>query len=90
MNKELIAGLARVTLEEATIDWYAQDKQWNVWYFGEDTKEYKDGKVAGTAGAWEAGVDGAKPGIIMKAKPAGVVTLPWADAMSRSPAPAAG
>ena len=54
-------------LEEGTVDWYAQDQQGNVWYFGEDTKEYKDGKVTGTHGAWEAGVNGAKPGIIMKA-----------------------
>ena len=54
-------------LEEGTVDWYAQDQQGNVWYFGEDTKEYKDGKVTGTHGAWEAGVNGAKPGVIMKA-----------------------
>ena len=25
---------------EATWDWYAQDEQGNVWYLGEDTKEY--------------------------------------------------
>jgi hypothetical protein len=56
-------------LEEATTDWYAQDRQGNVWYFGEDTKEYQNGKVASTKGAWEAGVNGAKPGYIMKAKP---------------------
>lgn len=54
-------------LEEGTTDWYAQDKQGNVWYFGEDTREYKDGKVSSTHGAWLAGVDGALPGIIMKA-----------------------
>lgn len=57
-------------LEEGTVDWYAQDKQGNVWYFGEDTKEYKDGKVSSTHGAWLAGVDGALPGIIMKANSA--------------------
>ena len=56
-------------LEEGTVDWYAQDKQGNVWYFGEDTQEYKDGKVSSTHGAWLAGVDGALPGIIMKANP---------------------
>lgn len=56
-------------LEEGTVDWYAQDKLGNVWYFGEDTKEYKDGKVSGTKGAWQAGVDGALPGIIMKVQP---------------------
>jgi hypothetical protein len=50
---------------EDTYDWYAQDKEGNVWYFGEDTKEYKDGQLVGTEGSWEAGVDGAKPGIVM-------------------------
>jgi len=55
---------------EDTLDWYAQDKQGNVWYFGEDTKEFQDGKVSSTAGTWEAGVDGALPGIIMGANSA--------------------
>ena len=54
---------------EDTYDWYAQDKEGNVWYFGEDSKEYEDGKVTSTQGSWEAGVDGAEPGIIMKAQP---------------------
>ena len=53
-------------LIEQTYDFHAQDKKGNVWYFGEDTKEYKNGKVVSTKGSWEAGVDGAKPGIIMK------------------------
>ncbi|WP_406661712.1 hypothetical protein V7O66_04115 [Methanolobus sp. ZRKC3] len=53
-------------LVEDTLDWYAQDKDGNVWYFGEDSKEIEDGEVVSTAGSWEAGVDGAKPGIIMK------------------------
>jgi uncharacterized membrane protein YkoI len=56
-------------LIEDTYDWYAQDKEGNVWYFGEDTKEYAAGQVVSTHGAWEAGVDGAKPGIVMKANP---------------------
>jgi hypothetical protein len=56
-------------ITEDTLDWYAQDNEGNVWYFGEDTKEYEDGKVASTEGSWEAGVDGAKPGIAMKAHP---------------------
>jgi hypothetical protein len=56
-------------LEEDTFDWYAQDMYGNVWYFGEDSKAMADGKVAGTEGSWEAGVKGAKPGIIMKAYP---------------------
>jgi hypothetical protein len=56
-------------LIEETWDWYAQDKEGNVWYFGEDTKEYENGVVTTTAGSWEAGVDGALPGIIMPANP---------------------
>jgi hypothetical protein len=56
-------------LEELTTDWYAQDKQGNVWYFGEDSKAYKDGKVISTKGSWLGGVNGAYPGYIMKAKP---------------------
>ncbi len=56
-------------LAEETFDWYAQDKDGNVWYFGEDSKEYENGEVVSTKGSWEAGVDGAQPGIIMKANP---------------------
>ena len=56
-------------LVEETLDWYAQDIDGNVWYFGEDTKEYKDGMVVTTEGSWESGVDGALPGIIMKGRP---------------------
>ena len=73
MGVECVVVDDRVTEEgelvEKTYDWYAQDKKGNVWYFGEDSKEYEDGKVKSTAGSWEAGKDGAKPGIIMPAKP---------------------
>ena len=60
LNNELI---------EDTKDWYAQDKDGNVWYFGEDSKELVNGKVVSTEGSWEAGVDEAQPGIVMKANP---------------------
>ncbi len=56
-------------LEEATLDWYAQDTDGNVWYFGEDSREYQDGVVVSTAGSWEAGLDGALPGYAMLANP---------------------
>jgi len=57
-------------LVEDTFDWFAQDVDGNVWYFGEDTKELdEDGNVISTEGSWEAGVDGAEPGIIMLADP---------------------
>lgn len=54
---------------EDTVDWFAQDRQGNVWYFGENTAEYEGGLITTTAGSWEAGVSGAKPGIIMFAQP---------------------
>jgi hypothetical protein len=54
---------------EITYDWYAQDKAGNVWYLGEDTAEYENGKVTSRAGSFEAGVDGAQAGIIMPAHP---------------------
>ncbi|MEI6972471.1 MAG: hypothetical protein WCL44_13265 [bacterium] len=56
-------------LAEDTWDWYAQDKDGNVWYFGEDTKKY-DGTTVNTEGTWEAGVGGAKPGMVMQSDPA--------------------
>jgi hypothetical protein len=54
---------------EDTFDWYAQDKDGNLWYLGEDTKEYESGKVVSTEGSWEHGVDGAEAGIIVPAEP---------------------
>jgi len=56
-------------LVEDTYDWYAQDDDGNVWYLGEDTKEYEGGQVKTTEGSWEAGVDGAQPGVIVPAEP---------------------
>jgi hypothetical protein len=57
------------SLEEKTIDWYTQDASGSVWYFGEDSKDYKNGVVISTQGTWEAGVDGALPGMILQGKP---------------------
>ncbi|HEY3023467.1 MAG TPA: hypothetical protein VGK11_07530 [Actinomycetota bacterium] len=54
-------------LVENTFDWYAQDTCGNVWYLGENTKEYENGRVVSTAGSWEAGVDAAQPGVVMPA-----------------------
>lgn len=58
------------TLVEDTYDWYAQDGDGNVWYLGEDTKEYENGVVVSTEGSWEWGQGGALPGIAMWADPA--------------------
>jgi hypothetical protein len=56
-------------LIEDTLDWFAQHRDGTVWYFGEDTKEYENGKVSTTKGSWTAGVGGAMPGIVMPAQP---------------------
>lgn len=55
---------------EDTYDWYAQDTLGSVWYLGEDTREYRGGRVVSTAGSWEAGVAGASAGVMMMAHPA--------------------
>jgi hypothetical protein len=75
---KLIAGVrARVVhdvvteggrLIEDTFDWFAQDRDGNVWYLGEDTKEYAGGRVS-TKGSWQAGIDGAQAGVVMPAHP---------------------
>jgi hypothetical protein len=54
---------------EDTYDWYAQDSEGSLWYMGENTKEYENGKLKTTEGSWEAGVDGALPGVILPAHP---------------------
>jgi len=56
-------------LIEDTFDWYAQDDDGNVWYLGEDTAEFENGEIVTRSGSFEAGVDGALPGIIMPADP---------------------
>ena len=56
-------------LIEDTFDWYAQDDQGNIWYLGENTAEFENGKLTTRAGSFEAGVDGALPGIIMPGDP---------------------
>jgi hypothetical protein len=57
-------------LSEDTEDWFAQDRGGNVWYLGEDTKELDaHGRVKSREGSWQAGVNGARPGIIMPADP---------------------
>jgi len=63
-------GYVDGVLAEDTLDWFAQDKEGNVWYFGEDTKELDaNGNVISTEGSWQAGVNGAQPGVVMEADP---------------------
>lgn len=54
---------------EVTDDWYAQDSAGNIWYLGEKTAEYENGKVTSRAGSFEAGVDGAQAGVAMPGDP---------------------
>jgi hypothetical protein len=70
-DREWINGV----LTEDTFDWYAQDTDGNVWYMGEFTTAFEydaEGNVIGSSheGSWEAGVDGALPGYLMKGTPA--------------------
>jgi hypothetical protein len=60
----------RGRLAERTTDWYTQDAQGSVWYYGEQTATLdRKGHVTGTSGTWRAGVAGAQPGIYMPAHP---------------------
>jgi len=56
-------------LVEDTFDYYAQDDRGNIWYLGEATTEFANGKPVSHEGSWEAGVDGAQAGIVMLAHP---------------------
>jgi len=79
-NTRVIAGVTCVevhdsaftngALTEDTLDWFPQDKDGNVWYFGENTQELEDGLITTIEGTFMAGVNGDKPGIVMKAHPA--------------------
>lgn len=60
---------------EDTYDWFAQDLDGNVWYMGEDVSNYDEGQLEDKEGSFEAGVDGAKPGIMMHADP--VLEMPY-------------
>jgi hypothetical protein len=54
---------------EITDDYYAQDSKGNIWYLGEDTAEYENGKVSSRHGSFEAGKNGAQGGIAVPAHP---------------------
>lgn len=56
-------------LFEDTWRWYAQDRDGNVWYFARETKKY-DYDVVSEDWSWQAGVNGAKPGMVMVGHPA--------------------
>jgi hypothetical protein len=54
---------------EDTFDWYAQDDDGAIWYLGEQTAEFENGKVSSREGSFEAGVDGAQAGVLIPADP---------------------
>jgi uncharacterized membrane protein YkoI len=55
---------------EVARNYLAVDKSTgDVYYFGEDVDEYKDGKVAGHEGTWQSGQNGARFGLLMPGKP---------------------
>ena len=60
-------GYTKGKHEETTNDWFAQDDDGNVWYMGEFTTDLSN--KGSHEGSWEAGVKGAKAGIVMEAKP---------------------
>lgn len=67
---ELVERLFRnEELVEERFAWFAQDTDGNVWLLGEQITEYSGGSAVSTAGSWETGVDGAEPGILLKAVP---------------------
>jgi hypothetical protein len=54
---------------EETEDFFAQDADGTVWYFGELAENFENGELTDIDGSWRAGVDGAQPGTIMKRMP---------------------
>lgn len=65
--RDIVSSRGRAV--EHTFDWYAQDREGNVWYMGEDTRELHQGRFVKADDSWEAGVGGAEPGIIMPGNP---------------------
>lgn len=54
---------------EETFDWFAQHVNGDVWYMGEISLNYEDGDIRDIDGSWRSGVDGAQPGILIRANP---------------------
>lgn len=77
-QKTVLGVTTMVVIEAETLDgvtvevsenWFAQDREGNVWYFGEFSQKYENGRPVSTEGSWEAGVNGARPGIMMLVDP---------------------
>ncbi len=61
-------GLNSERLFEDTWRWFAQNQDGDVWFFAQETKKYDFNVVSGDW-SWQAGTDGAKPGIVMPGRP---------------------
>jgi len=72
-------------LAERTTDWYTQDAHGTVWYYGERTAELdRRGRVTSREGSWRAGVDGARAGVFMPARPRAGAAFAQEDAPGRA------
>lgn len=56
-------------LEESELAFQAQDNDGNVWLLGEYPEVYEDGKLHGAEDTWIAGLQDARPGVLMRANP---------------------
>lgn len=54
---------------EITTEWFAQDRDGNVWKFGEETLEFSGGAFGLSEDSWTAGADGAVPWMFLAALP---------------------
>jgi hypothetical protein len=62
--------MVKERMTEESYLFYAQDVEGNVWFFGEDVREYHSNNRVDTEDSWQAGVRGAQPGIVMPGQPA--------------------
>ena len=76
---QVVAGVTTHVLEakefkngklyEIARNFYVESDDGDVCYFGEDVAFYENDKVVNNDGTWRAGVNGAKPGLIMPTNP---------------------
>ena len=65
LDQDIDAG----QVEEASLDYLAQDKSGNIWYLGSYTESYQGGQFVNARDAWLAGKKGAKAGVWMMTDP---------------------
>ena len=67
--KDRVTDVGAGQLIEKTVDYFAQDKAGNVYYFGEDVNEYSNGHLVSHEGQWRLGRDTNTPGVLMPPHP---------------------